>query len=367
MSSSANRDHASAVADVASSPWSSLHADLVRLVGWQVLARDLLDYVRFRAVCVHWRSSTVAPRGQGIVDPRFHPKRWFLLPEGHGLHPADGRKRFFNLSTGVFVRAWLPLLSDSYVLDSVDGLLLLQRKKQDTSAIRLVHPFTGDFVELPPLMSLVRANLDMSNGRRHVAFSGVTSMSVSIDGVVTVMIKLYNIPRVFFATTKDQQWSVSTWSLQGYSHTISSQGKLFVLDSPTTYGGKQHILQIDPPRLDHHTMSSYLLPPRLIATCPNDKIRGRFSMEECVSEILLIGHDANPLLEGRMLVYKVADLIMGKVVPVTSIGGNTLFTTIDHGIFTRPYLLLWATPLYVVGVSRIILLCTTTSLVAKGS
>uniref|UniRef100_M8CU15 Uncharacterized protein n=1 Tax=Aegilops tauschii TaxID=37682 RepID=M8CU15_AEGTA len=62
------------------------------------------------------------------------------------------------------------------------------------------------------------------------------------------------------------------------------------------------------------------------------EIRGRFSMEECVSEILLIGHDANPLLEGRMLVYKVADLIMGKVVPVTSIGGNTLFTTIDHGI-----------------------------------
>ncbi|XBI96894.1 hypothetical protein VPH35_033114 [Triticum aestivum] len=375
-SSRANRDGASAIADAAASSqdeiypsWSSLHADLVRLLGWQVLAGDILDYVRFRAVCAHWRSSTVAPRGHGIVDPRFHPKRWFLLPEGHGLHPADGKKRFFNLSTGVFVRAWLPFLSDSYVLDSADGLLLLQRKSQDTSAILVLHPFTGDFAELPPLMSLVRANLDMSDGTRRVDFRSVTSISVSIDGVVTVMIKLYNISRVFFATTKDQQWSVSTWNIGWYSEIISSQGKLFVLDSPTTYRREQHILQIDPPRLDHDGNSSYLLPPKLIATCPTDKISGMFYMEDCVSEILVIGHDANPLFKGRLLIYKVADLIMGKVVPATSIGGNTLFTTIDHGIcidVTRPYLLLWATPLYAVGVSRITLLCTMTSLAANG-
>ncbi|SPT21128.1 unnamed protein product [Triticum aestivum] len=230
-SSRANHDGASAIADAAASaasseddvsPWSSLHADLVRQLGWEVLAGDILDYVRFRAVCAHWRSSTVAPRGHGIVDPRFHPKRWFLLPEGHGLHPADGKKRFFNLSTGVFVRVLLPFLSDSYVLDSADGLLLLQRKSQDTSAIRLLHPFTDDFAELPPPMSLVRANLDMSDGTRRVDFRSVTSISVTVDGVVAVMIKLYNISRVFFATTKDRQWSVSTWNIGWYSETISS-------------------------------------------------------------------------------------------------------------------------------------------------
>ncbi|VAH72217.1 unnamed protein product [Triticum turgidum subsp. durum] len=113
-----------------------------------------------------------------------------------------------------FTLLTLPFLSDSsYVLDSADGLLLLQRKSQVTSAIRVIHTFTGDFVEQPLLMSL-----------------------------------------------------------------------------------------IDPPRLDHHALSSYLLPPRLIATCPTGKISGMFYMEECVSEILVIGHDANPLFKGHMLV-----------------------------------------------------------------
>jgi hypothetical protein len=76
--------------------------DLVSLVGWRVLAGDLLDYVRLRAVCTHWRSSLVCPLGRGVLDQRFHPRRWMMLPEGHGLHPGDGKKRFFNPSTGSF-------------------------------------------------------------------------------------------------------------------------------------------------------------------------------------------------------------------------------------------------------------------------
>ena len=61
--------------------------------------------------------------------------------------------RFFNLSTGAFARAHLPLLSDHVVLDSVDGLLLLHRDRD--TAIRVLHPFTGDVADLPPLASLL--------------------------------------------------------------------------------------------------------------------------------------------------------------------------------------------------------------------
>ena len=81
-----------------------------------------------------------------------------LLPEGHGLHPGHdklrGFVRFFNLSTGAFVRVHLPLFRDHCVLDSIDGILLLQRD-HDT-AIRLLHPFTGDILDFPPLETLLR-------------------------------------------------------------------------------------------------------------------------------------------------------------------------------------------------------------------
>ena len=71
----------------ASPDWASLDRDLVELIGWRVLAGDLQDYVQFRAVCSHWSASTAAPRGRGVLDPRFHPRRWMMLPEGHGLYP----------------------------------------------------------------------------------------------------------------------------------------------------------------------------------------------------------------------------------------------------------------------------------------
>jgi hypothetical protein len=137
--------------------WASLHPDLVELIACRVLAGDLPDYVRFRAVCSHWRASTARPRGRGVLDPRFHPRRWMMLPEGHGLHPGHpdlrGFVRFFNLDTGSFARAHLPLLADHFILDTVDGLLLLHRN--DDTAIRLLHPFTGDVAEFPRLASLL--------------------------------------------------------------------------------------------------------------------------------------------------------------------------------------------------------------------
>ncbi|KAF8713488.1 hypothetical protein HU200_028266 [Digitaria exilis] len=62
------------------SPCSLLHEDLVERIAERVLAGDLLDYVRFRAVCKNWRSCTVDPRGRCAADPRFHPHRWTMLP-----------------------------------------------------------------------------------------------------------------------------------------------------------------------------------------------------------------------------------------------------------------------------------------------
>ncbi|KAF7069630.1 hypothetical protein CFC21_075235 [Triticum aestivum] len=137
------------------SPWASLHGELLELdlIAWRVLAVDLRDYVRLRAVCAHWRASTTCPSGRGIVEGRFHPRHWTMLPEGHGLHPGHRKLRdfvrFFSLSTGAFVRVHLPLFRDHCALDSIDGILLLQRD-HDTAA-RLLNPLTGDIVDFPHL------------------------------------------------------------------------------------------------------------------------------------------------------------------------------------------------------------------------
>ncbi|CAO2198017.1 unnamed protein product [Urochloa humidicola] len=140
-------------------PWASLTEDLVELIGCLVLAGDLLDYVHFRAVCSHWAKSTLRPRGRGFVDPRFHPRRWMMLPEGHELYPGHpnlgGYVHFFSLSTGRFVCAHLPLFDDHVVLESIDDLLLLLRHRDRDTPIRLLNPFTGDIVEFPPLSSLL--------------------------------------------------------------------------------------------------------------------------------------------------------------------------------------------------------------------
>ena len=63
--------------------------------------------------------------------------------------------------------------------------------------------------------------------------------------------------------------------------------------------------------------------------CPTGKFRS-FTIAECGSDILVAGFDHMPLIStNKLVVYRVADLAMGKIAPVTSIRGNTLFLDIN--------------------------------------
>ncbi|CAM0901558.1 unnamed protein product [Alopecurus aequalis] len=319
-------------------PWSSLPMDLVQLVGWQVLSGDLLDYVRFRAVCTHWWSSTVCPLGRGIVEPRFHPRRWMIMPEGHGLHPGDGKKRFFSLSSGSFVRIRIPLLSNHHVLLSVEGLLLLRPRNRDVALMLVVHPFTGDFVVLPPLMPLLESYWEeMAPRAGHFRFGPLNfaaSLSVSVDGTVALMIAHQYVPQVLFATTKDKEWRVTTWNLTPLSKPISLQGKLYILEPSATCNSGQQILRVDPPLHEHPTIPSSLMPPKLIVARPKGEYHELFGLAECDSDILVIGFEDN-LLADKLVVYKLGDLATGKVSPIQSIGGNTIFLDIKRSTDTE--------------------------------
>ncbi|KAL6871045.1 hypothetical protein ACP4OV_014893 [Aristida adscensionis] len=319
--------------------WSSLDQDVVQLIGWRVLAGDLLDYVRFRAVCKHWSSSTLRPGGRGLLDPRFRPRRWMMLPEGHGLYPGhpdlNGDVRFFNLSTGAFARAHLPLLSDHVVLDSVDGLLLLHRD-HDT-AVRLLHPFTGDVADLPPLHSLlpqIKRHTYFSNSKRSaIRRVRAAVAAVSATGTITVMLAFEFLHRVAYATTGDRRWILSHWQFLPFLRPVAFQGRFYSFDIPFRKK-RLYIYQIDPPRQDATTEGRPHQPlPEKIVECSLERIDTPVYLVECGSELLVVGYNDlskkilgyNDFFYRCMVAYRVDDLARGNIVPMTSIGDYSLF------------------------------------------
>ncbi|KAB8115533.1 hypothetical protein EE612_056074 [Oryza sativa] len=311
--------------------WASLDQDLVGLIGGRVLAGDdMRDYVRFRAVCSHWSASTVRPLGRGVTDRRFHPRRWMMLPEGHGLYPGHpdlrGYVRFFNLSTAALVRVHLPLLRDHVIIDSVDGLLLLHRD-HDT-AIRLLHPFTGDVADLPPLASLLpqmeSESRDRSQRSKHSRLMKVcASVTVTSTGTITVMLALEILHRVAYATPGDQRWTLSAWTLKPFVKPVSFQGKLYALQLSSYDIHKVYIYQFNPPCQDNDKGLLHLPLPVKIAECPMDKFLYLLNFAECGSELLLVAY--NGVSRSKLLVYRLADLVSGRIEPVTTIGDHALF------------------------------------------
>lgn len=304
------------------------------MVAFRLLAGDLLDYVRFRAVCTGWRSATASPRGRGVSDPRFHPRRWMMLPEGHGLYPGrpelDGYVRFLNLDTGTLVRVRIPLLLEDYcIIDSVDGLLLLLWDPDQEGGISLLHPFTGDTVELPPLRTLLPqlGSLFPSSFTpyRFRRLTSVVSASISFNaGAMTIMLELYVVHRLAYATSLDREWTLSSWVCRRGYTPLSFQGKLYMVDTPTSCGENIHqVFQIDPPVQDGADTVHEVQPPKLIATIPADKLVYPDGLVQCGSEILVVGH--NDFSRSEIVVCKLADLVLQRFMPIKDIGGYTLF------------------------------------------
>ncbi|KAJ1287963.1 hypothetical protein BS78_02G051000 [Paspalum vaginatum] len=328
--------------------WASLHVDLTQLIAARVLATGgFLDYVRFRAVCSPWRAAAASPRGRSLLDPRFHPRRWMLFPEGFGQFPGHrahgGHARFFDLSAaGAFVRLPLPELKNHCILDSPDGLLLLQRDRDN--AVRLLHPFTRDVAEFPDIDCLAHQLHELEfeltadpvynisswfhNTVRYLiqARKLCAAVNVTAKGAVTVMLALHRIGRVAFASAGDDSWTISSWKMDQLDKALSHQGKLYVVSGED---GLTLVSLIDMPQPvpqcegEESSSMPELPPPKIIATCSSEEIH-QPSLVELDSEIMLVGYSDSSFL--RILVLKLADLVLGRTVPVTSIGDHVLFS-----------------------------------------
>jgi hypothetical protein len=60
-----------------------------------------------------------------------------------------------------------------------------------------------------------------------------------------------------------------------------------------------------------------------VAECPKDKLCFILHFVECCSDLLLVSY--NDVSRSKLLVYRVADLVSGKIEPLTDIGDYTLF------------------------------------------
>ncbi|TVU05113.1 hypothetical protein EJB05_48264, partial [Eragrostis curvula] len=127
--------------------------------------------------------------------------------------------------------------------------------------------------------------------------------------------------RAAFATSGDQRWRVSSWSVNQIFRPLAFQGKLyFFRQSSSPYSGPE-VLEINP--LQREATDLILLPPKLIAQSPASSVDFLHHLVECNSEILVVTSDFAP--DTKISVYRLADLALERIAPLTSIGGNSLF------------------------------------------
>lgn len=187
--------------------WADLPDGPTALIADRVLAFDVADYVRFRAVCLPWRRCSADPRAHGSLDRRFHPWRWTMLREELA---APNRRSFLNTSTGECVQVDLPELHDHGVLAlTPEGLLILLHKLQRTT-VRLLNPFTGHLTELPPLNTLVPP---AHHGRLMAGVYPFKRMFAAWGSGVanddsTVVLSFYKLGVLGMAKPSDDHWTL---------------------------------------------------------------------------------------------------------------------------------------------------------------
>ena len=146
-------------------------------IAGHALANDVADYIHFRAACAPWRDNTEDPKKYGVLDQRFHPRRWILLPtESNGHDESRSWRRMVNLSHGTKITVDLPHVQGHAVAagsgGSPGGVLVLIHEQ--SLVVRLLNPLTGQRIDLPSVASVLSRR---RNGRLDKEFSGLCNVT----------------------------------------------------------------------------------------------------------------------------------------------------------------------------------------------
>ncbi|OVA15999.1 Protein of unknown function DUF295 [Macleaya cordata] len=124
-----------------SSDWAQLHPELIEAIANRLSA--YIDYIRFRAVCVSWRS--VLPK---LPNLRHLPPQipWLMVPFMEDKSQNYGC--FFSISENKYHLLELPEFSKKRVCGSSLGWLIML---EEGPAVNLFNPLTRTLIPLPPL------------------------------------------------------------------------------------------------------------------------------------------------------------------------------------------------------------------------
>uniref|UniRef100_A0A0E0LLK3 KIB1-4 beta-propeller domain-containing protein n=1 Tax=Oryza punctata TaxID=4537 RepID=A0A0E0LLK3_ORYPU len=209
------------------SDWSTLTGCLVMLIAERLLAHDVTDYIRFRAVCSPWRQHTEDPRVDDGLCPKYLPKSWIMLEETPPA-AAPFRNRFLNTNTGDVITVDVPELEDHDVMGPTLGGLLTLRER-GVHVLRLLNPFTRNLTELPSLITMIHP---ASHDPKMVEpeYHQPTAIGLSDGGHKAVAVFCNLVNKVAVAKPGDSHWKwiyvphlhlESAASLGGYFYTVS--------------------------------------------------------------------------------------------------------------------------------------------------
>jgi hypothetical protein len=294
--------------------WSNLGEGPAGMIAERLLADDVTDYVRFRAVCRPWRQCATDPRAHGILDRRFLPRRWIMLQEKVA---GPEHRRLLNVSTGQCVQAHLPELRGHDVCaPTVEGLLVLLNRS--TYAVRLLNPLTRQVCDLPPATTLepVYGVPGMSDVYQRVIFQ-VSGAGLADDATVAVLFE--EVQMLAVAKPGDVKWTVikqdaSLWPA------ISFAGRFYCTTD-------SDIMMVD-------TRDN--LPPRLVVAAKSNHRVSWIS-----SDLYLLDNGGELMLLSRTYEvehFKVSrvDLDARKTQPIRDLGGRALFIGSNRAISVSP-------------------------------
>ncbi|XBI69017.1 hypothetical protein VPH35_048138 [Triticum aestivum] len=225
----------------ASRDWADLSGGPTGLIADRVLAYDVADYVRFRAVCRPWRRCSAHPRAHSVLDRRFHPRRWTMLRDERA---APSRRSFLNTSTGACIQVDVPELHDHVVVAyTPEGLLVLLHDPQRTS-IRLLNPLTRHLLtDLPPITTLLprHAQRDLPRSVHcdylERKFTACRSGIASDDS--TVVLCFNQLVMLGMAKPGDDHWTMPLM-LAGHFYCVTVQG-IMVLETGADQPPRLHV------------------------------------------------------------------------------------------------------------------------------